>query len=67
MTDIKDFNDWFNRLLNSSVRHSEYGLQYPLGSCCYRDVLRDKKVKEALKDAWDRIIIRGEGEDRGEK
>lgn len=60
---IKNFRDWFTRLLNVNGSRGEFGLNYPLGSCCYRDVLRDKKVKEALKDAWERIIINGEDPD----
>ena len=60
---IRTFNDWFTRLLNLGVRHGEYGLDHPVGACCYRDVLRDKKVKEALKDAWERIIVKGEDPD----
>ena len=54
------FREWFNKLLNVNARHDEYGLEYPMGSCCYRDLLRDKLVKDALKDAWERIIVNGE-------
>jgi len=54
------FNRWFRKLLNVNAEHGEFGLEYPMGSCCYRDVLRDAKVKAALKDAWERIIENGE-------
>jgi len=56
-----DFVQWFHRLLNVNGTHNEFGLEYPMGSCCYRDVLRDPKVKKALEDAWQRIIIDGKG------
>ena len=54
-----DFDTWFNKLLNVNIKHSEY----PLGSCCYRDVLREKNVKKALREAWERIIVNGEDSD----
>jgi hypothetical protein len=54
--EIKDFNSWYIRLLNVNASNGQYGLDYPLGACCYRDILRDKKVKEALKEAWDKLI-----------
>jgi len=55
-----DFSQWFNALLMVGAKHGEHGLDHPMGACCYRDVLRDKKVKAALEDAWERIIINGE-------
>lgn len=53
---ILPFDRWFRRLLVVNTNHHEFGLNYPLGSCCYRDVLRHEKVKEALKIAWKEII-----------
>lgn len=57
---MDNFSDWFNALLMVNGSHGEFGLEYPMGSCCYRDILRDPKVKEALEDAWQRIIVNGE-------
>jgi hypothetical protein len=57
---IKDFQDWFTRLLNVNGSNGQFGLDYPMGSACYRDILRDKVVKAALRDAWERIIVKGE-------
>lgn len=58
--DLETFDDWFNALISVNMQQGEYGLHHPMGSCCYRDLLRDKKVKSALKDAWGRIIENGE-------
>lgn len=52
--DIVTFDDWFHALLASN--RGEHGLNHPMGSCCYRDLIRDKKVKDALKEAWVRLI-----------
>ena len=49
-TDIT-FQEWFLKLLNVNSSRGEFGLNYPLGSWCYRDVLRDKEVITALKKA----------------
>ena len=58
-----NFDKWFQKLLNVNMTNGQHGLHYPMGSCCYRDVVRDKKVKAALKDAWNRIIENGEDPD----
>ena len=58
--DITSFEDWFMRLLNVNTDNGQFGLEYPMGSSCYRDIVRDKKTKDALKDAWVRIIENGE-------
>lgn len=49
---FKTFGDWFKSLLLVNTKRKEFGLEYPLGSCCYRDILRDEKVKDAMKEAW---------------
>jgi len=55
------FHEWYRALLHVNTKRGELGLKYPMGgACCYRDVLRDPKVKDALKDAWKRIIEEGE-------
>lgn len=54
------FDDWFRRLLNVNMVRSEYGLGYPMGACCYRDILRHSEVKKALKMAWDEIMTQPE-------
>lgn len=57
------YDEWFSKLLNINVSHGEYGLDHPMGSCCYRDVMRHEKVREALKVAWKEIIEDDSGED----
>ncbi len=49
------FDDWFDSLLMSCLDGKIVG--HPLGSCKQRDVLRDKDVKKALKEAYERIIL----------
>jgi len=58
--DLETFEDWHGALLVVNCNHNEFGLEYPMGSCCYRDLIRDKKVYEAMKDAWKRIIEGGQ-------
>jgi uncharacterized protein YqfB (UPF0267 family) len=57
---MKDFREWKTKLLNLAMTEGKFGLDHPMGSCCYRDLIRDAKSNEALKDAWDRIIVKGE-------
>jgi hypothetical protein len=52
-----EFYPWFMKLLKLSIKHREFGGQHPMGTCQYRDVIRDKKVQEALQDAWQRIVV----------
>ena len=55
-----NFRRWYGRLLKVNTSRGEYGLKYPMGACCYRDIIRDPEVKAALKKAWDRIINKRE-------
>ncbi len=57
---MSEFQEWYSKLLHVNADKGQFGLEYPMGSCCYRDLIRDKKVYEALKDAWHRIIVNGE-------
>lgn len=54
--ELETFQDWFGALLMVNADHQEFGLEYPMGSCCFRDIVRDPKVRVALKDAWKRLI-----------
>lgn len=58
--DPMGYSEWFRKLIGIGLKHREFGLQHPMGSCCYRDVLRDDKVQKVLKKAWTRIIINDE-------
>lgn len=57
---INDYRDWKTKLLSLAMTDGKFGLDHPMGSCCYRDLIRDAKSNEALKDAWERIIVKGE-------
>lgn len=46
------FSLWFTKLLYVNTVHGEFGEEYPMGCCLYRDVLRDEKVKDALRESW---------------
>ena len=50
--ELKTFDDWYDALLFVNSDRGEFGLQYPMGSCCFRDIVRDKKVKEAMREVW---------------
>ena len=54
--DILSFDRWYRKLLTINVNHGEFGMDHPLGSCCYRDVLRHEKVLDALKSAWKEVM-----------
>lgn len=56
----EEFNSWFRRLMLSSAVDKHLQPHHPLGSCNLRDVLRDKTAKDAIRDAWERIIINEE-------
>ena len=58
-----DFEEWHNKLQLVNMDHNEYGMQYPMGSCCYRDVIRDPEVVKALRNAWNKYVIEGEADE----
>jgi len=41
------FADWYHMLLTSCRTHNEDLGSHPLGSCLERDIIRDRKVKNA--------------------
>lgn len=53
----KEFDKWHNFLLLAAARSGKYGMDHPIGSCLMRDIFRDKKVKAAIADAWERIVV----------
>lgn len=56
--DGTEFSDWYSKLLFSSVQYP--ASNHPLGACILRDVVRDKTVKEAMRSAFNRIILEEE-------
>lgn len=48
----KEFDDWYMKLLNSSVT----GRSDSFSSCSKRDLIRDKNVKKYLRIAWGKIF-----------
>ncbi len=50
------FEKWFQRLLLCAMDGEIVG--HPLGSCLERDVLRDRDVQVALRNAYDRIVLK---------
>lgn len=54
--DGKEFMKWFSSLLMAATIHGDYH-KHPLGSCKLRDVIRDKKVKQAMWESWQRVIL----------
>ena len=55
----KKFNRWHSRLLFCSEEVEEDMDAHPLGSCLYRDIIRDEAVKEAMRRAWHKIKPEG--------
>jgi hypothetical protein len=64
LEDEEEFKQWHQRLLLAAASSGKYGMDHPIGSALMRDIFRDKKVKGALKDAWQRIVVdQGESDD----
>jgi hypothetical protein len=52
MEDEEEFQAWFSSCLNSSMNG-----MHPFGSALRRDLIRNPLVKNALKKAWQHIIV----------
>ncbi len=62
-----EFDEWFNKLLNVDTKQGNFGEQYPMGCCAYRDVIREPEVKEALRKAWVKHVHAGPTLKEGDK
>jgi hypothetical protein len=49
------FKRWFRTLLLSATMTKGDIGDHPLGSCLYRDIIRDKEAKNAMRRAWHEI------------
>ena len=56
--DSEEFERWFQSCLLSNVTG-----MHPFGSSMRRDLIRNKLVKDALKKAWQHIIVENKDAD----
>lgn len=47
-----EFEKWHFELSDYDEKLGRIGFEYPLGTCFYRDIIRDKNVKRAMWEAW---------------